>query len=76
FAESAKEVIAEARGKRKGQAPGQGQQEGLHMFRCSTCQKEFAIRPDDWPKLESGELSGIPCPHCGAEYTAEMLTSV
>ncbi len=77
FAEAAKEAIAEGREERKGQAPGQGQQEGVHMFRCNTpsCQKEFGIRPEDWPKLETGELSGVPCPHCGAEYTAEMLTS-
>ena len=57
-----------------GKTPASEQpQEQLHKFTCGNCQKGFAIRPEDWPKLESGELSGIPCPHCGAEYTREQL---
>jgi len=75
FAEAAREAIAEAREEHERQAPGQasGQPEGLHMFTCGNCHKDFAIRPEDWPKLVSGELPGLPCPHCGTEYTAEML---
>ncbi len=48
-------------------------QEQLHTFTCGHCQKEFAIRPEDWPKLVSGQLPGVPCPHCQSEYTREQL---
>ena len=72
FAEAAKETIAEAR-ERKGQTPKQEQREELHGFTCGNCQKEFAIRPEDWPKLVSGQLPGVTCPHCQSEYTREQV---
>lgn len=73
FAEAAKEAIAEVREERKGQTPKQEQQEQLHRFNCGNCQKEFAIRPEDWLKLESGQLPGVTCPHCQSEYTREQV---
>jgi len=66
---AAKEIKASTGAKAATAAP----QEELHTFTCGHCQKEFAIRPEDWPKLVSGQLPGVPCPHCGASYTREQL---
>ncbi len=69
IAAAAQEIKAGTEAKAATAAP----QEQLHTFNCGHCQKEFAIRPEDWPKLVSGQLLGVPCPHCQNEYTREEL---
>ncbi|GAI04007.1 unnamed protein product, partial [marine sediment metagenome] len=74
FATATMAAVNEAKAGTGAKTPASEQpQEQLHKFTCGNCQKGFAIRPEDWPKLESGELSGIPCPHCQSEYTREQL---
>ncbi|MBA7659738.1 hypothetical protein ES703_67730 [subsurface metagenome] len=73
FATATMAAVNEIKAGTGAKTPTPAPQEQLHMFTCGNCKKEFAIRPEDWPKLVSGELSGIPCPHCQSEYTREQL---
>ena len=73
FAAATMSAVNELKAGTGAKTPTPAPQEQVHMFTCGNCQKEFGIRPEDWPKLVSGQLPSVPCPHCQSEYTREQL---